>query len=106
MLCPFDYPEFQDATLFIWSVDSVALGMLLFISVVLISRAFYLSPALNPLVTDSSLFVTDRNEITLFDVHTGHLYAQCWDPGWKQRFLEMEQSWRLILTHMQLESTT
>jgi len=58
MLCPFDYPEFQDATLFIWSVDSVAPGMLLFNSVVLISRTLYLSPALNPLVTDSSLFAT------------------------------------------------
>ena len=83
MLCPFDYPEFQDATFFIWYVDSVALGTLFFNSVVLISRALYLSPALNPLVTDSSLFVTDTHEITLFDVHTGHLYAQCWDSGWK-----------------------
>jgi len=25
--------------------------------------------------------------ITLFDVYIGHLYAQCWDPGWGMTFI-------------------
>jgi len=37
----------------------------------------------DPLVTDSSLFAAVTHEITFFDVHTGHPYAQCWDPEWK-----------------------
>jgi len=37
----------------------------------------------DPLVTDSSLFAAVIHEITLFDAHTGHPYAQCWDPEWK-----------------------
>jgi len=37
----------------------------------------------DPLVIDPSLFATMTHEITLIDVHTGHPYAQCWDPEWK-----------------------
>ena len=85
MLCPFDCPEFQDAAPFIWSVDSVALGMLLFNSVALISRTLYHFISLTCSKSLGDRLVAIRycdTRITLFDVHTNHLYAQCWDPGW------------------------
>jgi len=45
----------------------------------------------------------DTDTTTLFNVCTGHVYVQCWDPGWR---IEMELSWRLINTMIQSKSTT
>jgi len=41
--------------------------------------AIALSPA--PSLGDRLIAVRYYDTITLFDVHTGHLYAQCWNPG-------------------------
>ena len=52
----------------------------------LIGRTSYLSPAPNDRSLGDRLIAVryyDTHEITLFDVHTGHPYAQCWDPEWK-----------------------
>jgi len=52
----------------------------------LIGRTSYLSPASNDRSLGDRLIAVryyDTHEITLFDVHTGHPYAQCWDPEWK-----------------------
>jgi len=48
--------------------------------------------ALSPALSDRSLgdrliSVRCYPTITLFDVYTGHLYAQCWDPGWGMAFI-------------------
>jgi len=41
-----------------------------------------LSPALNdPSLGDRLIAIHHSNTETLFDVYTGHLYAQCWNPG-------------------------
>jgi len=43
-----------------------------------------LSPALNDRsLGDRLIAVRCYHTITFFDVYTGHLYAQCWEPGWK-----------------------
>ena len=50
--------------------------------------------ALSPILKDRSLgdqLIALRcsytNTISLFDIHTGHLYAQFWDPGWYMAFI-------------------
>jgi len=46
------------------------------------------SPALNdPSLGDRLIAVHHGNTVTLFDVYTGHLYAQCWDPGKVMAFI-------------------
>ena len=45
----------------------------------------------------------DTDTITLFNVCTGHVYVQCWDPGWR---IEIELSWHPINTMIQSKSTT
>jgi len=78
MLCPLDYPEIQDAAPFIWSIDSVALGMLPFNSVILISRTLYLSPALHDRSLGTrvvAIHYCNTHKITLFDVHTPADYS-------------------------------
>jgi len=43
-----------------------------------------LSPALNDQsLGDRLIAINHGNTVTLFDVYTGHLYAQCWNPGRK-----------------------
>jgi len=47
-----------------------------------------LSPALNDrFLGDRVIPIHHSNTVTLFDVYTGHLYAQCWDPGWGMAFI-------------------
>jgi len=47
-----------------------------------------LSPALNDQSLGDRLIAVHRHPtVTLFDVYTGHLYAQCWDPGWDMAFI-------------------
>jgi len=47
-----------------------------------------LSPALNdPSLGDRLIAVYCYPTITLFDVYTGHLYAQCWNPAWSMTFI-------------------
>jgi len=51
--------------------------------------AIALSPALNERSLGDRLIALrcrSTNTITLFDVHTGHLYAQCWDLGLDMAF--------------------
>jgi len=50
-----------------------------------------LSPTLNdPSLGDRiiALRCDGTNTIALFDVHTSHLYAQFWDPGWCMAFIQ------------------
>jgi len=47
-----------------------------------------LSPALNdPSLGNRLIAVRWYPRITLFDVYTGHLYAQCWDPELRMAFI-------------------
>jgi len=47
-----------------------------------------LSPALNdPSLGDRLIAVRCYDTITLFDVYTGHLYAQCWDSRTNMAFI-------------------
>jgi len=47
-----------------------------------------LSPALNdPSLGDRLIAIHQSNTVTLFDIYTGHLYAQCWDPFWGMAFI-------------------
>jgi len=47
-----------------------------------------LSPALNdPSLGDRLIAIHHSNTETLFDVYTGHLYAQCWNPRWNMKFI-------------------
>jgi len=48
-----------------------------------------LSPALNDRSLGDRLIAVRcyPTTITLFDVYTGHLYAQCWDPAWGMAFI-------------------
>jgi len=51
-------------------------------------RTIALSPALNdPSLGDRLIAIHHGNTVTLFDVYTGHLYAQCWDPAWGMAFI-------------------
>ena len=50
-----------------------------------------LSPALNDQSLGDQLIALRRDNtdiITLFDVHTGNMYAQFWDPGWEMAFIQ------------------
>ena len=47
-----------------------------------------LSPALNDRsLGDRLIAVRSHDTVTLFDVYTGHLYAQCWSPEWRIVFI-------------------
>jgi len=47
-----------------------------------------LSPALNDRsLGDRVIAIHHGNTVTLFDVYTGHLYAQCWNPGRHMAFI-------------------
>jgi len=47
-----------------------------------------LSPALNdPSLGDRLVAIHHSNTETLFDVYTGHLYAQFWNPAWSMTFI-------------------
>jgi len=47
-----------------------------------------LSPALNdPSLGDRLIAVRHGNTVTLFDFYTGHLHAQCWNPGGLMAFI-------------------
>jgi len=105
MLCPFDCPELQDAAPFIWSVDSVALGMLLFNSVALISRTLYhfISLTCSKSLGDRLVAIRycDTRNNSLRCPHQPFICSVLGPGMGTRRLLEMEQSWRLILTHMQ-----
>jgi len=36
---------------------------------------------------DRLIAVCCYSRITFFDIYTGHLYAQCWNPGWDMVFI-------------------
>jgi len=47
-----------------------------------------LSPALNDRsLGDRLIAIHHSNTVTLFNIYTSHLYAQCWDPGWGMAFI-------------------
>jgi len=51
-------------------------------------KGIALSPALNDRsLGDRLIAVRHGNTVTLFDVYTGHLYAQCWDTAWRMAFI-------------------
>jgi len=51
-------------------------------------HAIALSPALNDPSLGGRLIAIDHDDtVTLFDVYTGHLYAQCWNPASSMTFI-------------------
>ena len=55
-------------------------------------REIALSPALNDQSLGDRIIALrclnlNTHTVTLFDVYTSHLYAQCWDPGWHMAFI-------------------
>jgi len=55
-------------------------------------REIALSPALNDQSLGDRIIALrclnlNAHTVTLFDVYTSHLYAQCWDPGWHMAFI-------------------
>jgi len=56
------------------------------------AEAIALSPALNDQSLGDRIIALrclnlNAHTVTLFDVYTSHLYAQCWDPGWNMAFI-------------------
>jgi len=62
--------------------------------------AIALSPALNdPSLGDRLIAVYCYPTITLFDVYTGHLYAQCWNSGWGKNVAFIGDGTKLATYH-------
>jgi len=56
-----------------------------------------LSPALNdPSLGNRFIAVCRHDTITLFDVYTGHLYVQCWSPGWEMNTAFIADGTKLV----------